>query len=119
MEVTMTTFISPIPPDGGSIVIGAPDAQFLALIAGVILSLIFSYVPGLSVRFDALKREYKRLAMLVLLAMISAVLYGGICAGVFVAEGVVCGSGGLLIVVKLFVQAAVANQTAYSLAGKK
>lgn len=35
----------------------------LAAVAGVVLSLAFSYVPGLSGWFDGLRGEYKRLIM--------------------------------------------------------
>ena len=56
-------------------------AVSLALIAGTVLSLLFSYVPGMNVWFAGLEGTIKRLIMLVILLLVSVAIYGLSCAG--------------------------------------
>lgn len=90
--------------------------ETLAMIAGVILSLIFSYVPGARAWFDQYASESKRLIMLILLAITSVGAFGLACAGVI--SGIACTMPGVVDVVWAFVQAVIANQAAYSISPK-
>lgn len=91
-----------------------PD--WLAMVAGVVLSLLFSYVPGLSTKFQSLDPTYKRLIMLALLLVVAVGVFGLSCAGVI--SGVLCDRNGVVAVVEAFVLAAMANQAMYQLSPK-
>jgi hypothetical protein len=88
-----------------------PDA--LALIAGVVLTLIFSYVPGLATWFAAKDSTFKRLFMLGLLVLTALAIFGLSCASVL--TGVTCDKPGALQMITIFVLAVIANQSAYSI----
>lgn len=95
-------------------VILTPD--WLAMVAGVILSLLFSYVPGLNTKFQSLDATYKRLVMLGLLLLVAVGVFGLSCAGI--VSGVACDRGGLVAVIQAFILAAMANQAMYQLSPK-
>ena len=88
----------------------------LAAGAGVLLSLAFSYIPGLSTKFAALAPEKKRLIMLGLLALVAGGSFGLACAGLLsslAGAAATCDRAGALGLVRTFVLAAVFNQGAY------
>jgi len=88
----------------------------LALIAGTVLSLLFSYGPGLRQKYDSLSPDYKRLVMLAALAVVTLGLYGASCAGVYdlpFVAGVECTRAGALGLFELFVSALIANQATF------
>lgn len=87
--------------------------EILSSLAGVILSLLFSYIPGLNVKFAALCAETKRLIMAGLLLLISAGIFGLSCGGILSA--VTCDQAGILRLVWMFVMAVVANQSTYQI----
>jgi len=93
------------------------NASDLSMLAGAILSLIFSYVPGLNNKFDELSAEYKRLVMLGLVILTAGAIYGLGCAGVSEDLGlaITCDKIGLLGLIKAILAAAVANQGTYGL----
>lgn len=86
-------------------------SELLGSIAGIVLSLVFSYVPGLSGKFAQLESSLKRLIMAALLLIVAAAAFGLSCAKVFAT--VECSEAGALGLVKVFVLALVANQSAY------
>lgn len=87
--------------------------ELISSIAGIILSLLFSYVPGLNAKFAALEPIYKRLAMLVLLFLTAAGIFGLSCAKLI--DAVTCDQEGIWGLIGLFIMAAIANQTTYML----
>ena len=91
--------------------------ETLVLVAGVILSLLFSYIPGLNVKFAALGSEVKRLIMLVLVVLVGGVAFLLSCTGLGEGLGIViaCTQGGALTLIQAIVLAAIGNQTAYML----
>lgn len=93
------------------------DADTLSLIAGAVLSLAFSYVPGLSGKFDQLAAEYKRLVMLGLVVLTAGVVYGLACADLAGELGlaVACDKAGAVSLVRAVILAMIANQGVYSL----
>lgn len=90
-------------------------ADTLALFAGVILSLLFSYIPGLNTWFAALEPAVKRLLMLALVLVVALGIVGLACAGLGADLGisVTCDKAGLLGVLRAFVLAMIANQGTY------
>jgi hypothetical protein len=93
------------------------SAETLAMAAGIILTLSFSYVPGLNTQFACLSPEYKRLIMLGLLILVSAGALGVACAGLGEVFGVTltCDEVGLTHLAKALVAAIVANQGVYAI----
>ena len=85
--------------------------ESLALLSGVILSLSFSYVPGLRQWYDGLDSDRKRLVMLAALFVGAAGSFGLSCAGY--ASYFVCTTAGAVDAVSIFLLAMVANQATY------
>ena len=93
------------------------SSQLLSLVAGTVLSLLFAYVPGLNTKFASLTGTVKRLIMLGLLALTAVSIYGLSCAGwVFGGISVTCDQAGIQKLIEVFILAAIANQSTYSIA---
>jgi len=95
-------------------------AEFVSSLAGVLLSLVFSYVPGAKQWYGALDGPRKRLVMLGFLALATALVLAVVCSGFGHDFGLVlaCDRSGFVAAVKAFGAAAVANQTTYLLSPK-
>ena len=93
-------------------------SEFLASTAGIVLSLLFSYIPKFSAWFDALEGNSKRLIMLASLFVTAAGIFGLACTGKF-DIAVACDLDGALGMFELFVLASIANQAAYKLTPRK
>lgn len=100
-------------------------------LAGAMLSLVFSYVPGVKEWFEGLDGTQKRLVMLGLLVLAAVMLMVLACSGLAVDFGVqaappestpvgvlACDRAGIVALVRAFLAAAVVNQTAYMLTPK-
>jgi hypothetical protein len=89
--------------------------ELLASIAAVLLSLFASYFPGFAAWFDGISPNAKRLLMLALLALTSLGSYGIACADLAAAFQIpaTCDPAGAVDLIKAFIAAIVANQTAY------
>lgn len=90
----------------------------IALFAGALLSFVFSYVPGLAPKFDALDATLKRGVMAAVLVVAAALIAGASCApmlaGLLPVEwAVTCDQPGLLVFGRALILALVANQGAY------
>lgn len=83
----------------------------IASLSGVILSLLFSYIPGLKDKYAALTADYKRLIMLGALLAVTLGIYGASCAGL--SAQVACDVDGAKSLLGFFISAAIANQAAY------
>ena len=96
-------------------------AETLTLFAGAILSLAFSYIPGLNTKFDALVPEYKRLIMAGLTLLVGAAVYGLACAGLAgqFSIPVTCDQAGLIGLLQAWVLTIIGNQAAYSLTPRR
>lgn len=86
-------------------------------VAGAILSLLFSYVPGLDGWYAGLEATHKRLVMLVLVVLVSAGIYGLGCYGL-ISTTVKCDQAGLMAAINVFFSVLVANQAAYLISAK-
>lgn len=89
------------------------NAEQLAAIAGLVLSLAFSYIPGLVDLYDPLDSIKKRLIMGALLVIVAVAVFGLSCAGVL--STVVCDRQGAIGLVMVLINALVANQAVYKL----
>lgn len=91
--------------------------SIVSLWAGILLSLIFSYVPGVKERFDARSATEKRLIMLAALLVVSIGLFAAACGKVLgnvpIIQTISCDQNGLVTVATYFVLALIANQAAY------
>jgi hypothetical protein len=89
----------------------------LTTIAGIVLSLFFSYVPGVNARFAALLPEYKRLIMLGLLLVTSLVIFGLSCWTATAPDlpGVTCDLPGAVDLFWTFLAAVIANQATFAI----
>ena len=76
--------------------------ETLTLISGAALSLFFSYVPGLNVKFAALSSDVKRLIMAGVLLVVSGAIFGISCAGYGSQIGIVldCSKDGAIELTK-------------------
>lgn len=96
------------------------SADTLSLITGTLLSLFFSYVPGIHNWYTNFEPTIKRLIMLGLLLLVSVSIYGFSCLG-WAAEwgiSITCNKTGLQTLIKQTVLAIIANQSIYSLSPK-
>ena len=94
------------------------NAEQLAMVSGVVLSLGFSYIPGLKGWFEKFEGDQKRLGMLIVLLLTSLGIFGLACTGRF-DLGVVCSVDGAMDLVEILIVAAVANQAAFQLTPKE
>ena len=95
-------------------------SETLVSISAIVLSLLFSYIPSLAEKFDALDGAYKRLVMLGLLVVVSATIFALSCTEYAMQLGinVSCTSEGAIGLLKLLIWAVMANQTAYAITPK-
>jgi hypothetical protein len=91
------------------------NAEQLTVIAGAILSLAFSYIPGLKSRYEPLSAEMKRLVMLGLLLLVVTGVFGLACSrfGAYLGITVACDEPGLVGLVWSLVLAVMANQSTH------
>ena len=97
------------------------SAEMLSAVAGIMLSLVFSYIPGVSDWFAALDGTRKRLVMLAALLAAAAGAAGLSCLGIAQVGGAAlpgCTQGGLQSILEALVVALVANQAAYLISPK-
>ena len=92
------------------------SAELLSSVAGIVLSLIFSYVPGVRTWYDQFNPDYKRLVMLVLLAVVAVGVFGLSCAWLY--QWVPCDQSCGVKLVEIFVMALIANQTTFLISPK-
>ena len=93
------------------------NSEQLAAVAGLVLSLAFSYVPGLSDWYGALEATRKRLVMAGLLLVVTVGVFGFSCGGL--ANIVTCDKAGAWALVNAFIAALVANQATYQITPRK
>lgn len=115
MLIFVLSAFSPLqeqPPPDLSVV--TPES--ISFIAGVALSLVFSYVPGLKQKYDGIQPDNKRLIMLGSLLLTALGIYGLSCAEIY--NLVACTSQGAWSMIEIFIAAALGNQTAFLLVPK-
>lgn len=97
------------------------SAESISLIAGTLLSLVFSYIPGAREWFAQFEPTVKRLFMLVLIIVSAGVVFGLACLGWGMELGISlsCDQAGLLGLVKQIVIAIIANQSVYAISPRR
>ncbi len=87
----------------------------LSAFVGVLLSLVFSYIPGLNKWYEGLATDLKRAIMGGLLIVTSAAIFGLSCAGLGPDLGVTvaCSKAGGIELLNVIIAALVANQSAF------
>jgi len=96
--------------------LSTPSPEMISFVAGIGISLIFSYVPKLKTAYDALDGDYKRLIMLLSLLVAAGAIYGLSCANIY--NLVPCTTAGAWLMVEYFILAAIGSQGAFLLAPK-
>ena len=92
----------------------------LSAIAGILLSLIFSYVPQVQEWYGAKDSKTQSLIMLGLLALVAVATYGISCAGWWPGlTSVTCDQAGIKSLIEAFVAAVIANQATYVISPQK
>jgi len=91
--------------------------EWIAGIAGAILPLIFSYIPGLKHLWEKLPGVYKRISMLVMLVIVTGAAYGVACVGWAPILGleINCDREGALTLINALLLAIMANQSVYEI----
>ena len=92
-------------------------AELLASIVAIVLSLLFSYIPGVKEWFDKLSKSRKQTVMGVLLIVVAATAFGLSCGSV-IDVGITCDKAGVLGLVGTLIAALIANQSIYSITKK-
>lgn len=87
--------------------------ETLSMIAGVVLTLLFSYVPGIAGWYQTFTAEKKSLVMLGLLVIVSIGAFSLSCAG-WIA-GLACTTVDLQRLVGCLLLAVIANQSVYKI----
>ena len=89
------------------------NAELLATLSGIALSLLFSYIPGFADWFAARDGIQKRLIMLGFLLAIAVAIFGLACAQAL--SYVTCDQPGAIAALNSFIAAAIANQATFAL----
>ncbi len=92
------------------------DSNQLAAVVGILLSLGFSYIPGLKVWFDGKSSDTKQAIMGLSLIVVAVSVFGLSCASVL--HSVSCTREGAIGFASVLVSALVANQSIYLLTKK-
>jgi hypothetical protein len=94
----------------------------LILIAGAILSLVFSYFPGLKSWYDNLASSNKQLVMLGVLIVVAGGIFGLSCAGVLAQLwpdfAVTCDVASVYTLIQYILLALVSNQATYAITNR-
>lgn len=95
--------------------------ETLALYSGVVLSLVFSYVPGIESKYKGLDVAWKQLVMLGLLVLVAIGIFSIACAGMAGDFGLTatCDKNGVVEIIKILIMASIANQATYKLSPRK
>lgn len=88
-------------------------SEQLAGLTGIVLQLLFEYLPGVSDWFGGLTAVTKRLTMAGLMAVTAVGVYFASCYTMWAA--VSCDNAGIMSLISAFVAALVANQGAHLL----
>lgn len=86
-------------------------------VAGVVLSLLFEYIPGFHQWYNALSNEWKKLIMLGVVTATSLGIFGLSCidSSLVLQTGITCDSHGAWALVASWIAAITANQGVHRL----
>jgi hypothetical protein len=89
----------------------------LSAAAGILLSLIFSYIPFVNDWYAPKDSQTKSLIMLLALAVVAGGAYGASCLGWWPV--VTCDKAGAKMLVEAFVAALISSQATYAISPKR
>ena len=89
------------------------SSELLAGISGVVLSLLFEYLPGLHDWYNDLVDGYQKLIMLAALILSAGGVFALACLGKY--DLVTCDVNGAWLLVEYFILAVIANQATHRL----
>jgi len=92
------------------------SVEVISSIAGIVVSLMFEYVPGLREKYNELSDNYQKLIMLVVLLSVVLGAFVLSCAGL--SSYYECSTAGLWDVVRAFIAALIANQSTHRILPK-
>lgn len=95
----------------------AVDAKVLAGIVGIIVSLLFTLIPGLKTWYDGLGK-WKGLFMFGLMLLVAGAMFGLSCVPSFPYPVFTCDVAGFWAFLTLLASALVSNQLTYLLTNK-
>lgn len=90
-------------------------SDFIAIIAGALLSLLFSYFPKLNTWYASLEEGTKKLIMLGALFLTVSGLFAAGCAGLININGFACDKATAINYVKMLMLAVIANQSVFKI----
>ena len=88
------------------------DAELLAGILAIAMSLAFSYIPGLRDLFEPLEGKWKQAIMGIGLIIVAGASFGLACGGI-ADIGLACDRSGALGLLDILIKALIANQSVY------
>lgn len=96
-------------------------SEQLSLFAGILLSLAFSYIPGLKEWFEQKDATLKRLIMAGALLAVTLLVFAGACGNLLgtLPLTVSCDQSGAVALATNFVLALVANQATFLISPKR
>ena len=92
------------------------SAELLSSVSGIVISLLFSYIPGLKEWFEPLANKYKQGIMGAVLVVVAGAWFGLGCAGI--VDGPACTKEGAMAAVTFLIHALISNQAAYLMTKK-
>ena len=93
-------------------------SETLILISSALLSLLFSYIPGLNVKFAELPDQTKKLVMAGMLLIVTGGIFGLACLGVLqdlFNVSITCERESAITLIRGFIFAVMANQGTFKL----
>jgi len=90
----------------------------LAGVAGMLLMLLFEYIPGFAGWFKELEAAQKRLTMLIMIVVVAVAIYGLGCIDSSPWQVVACTEQGAWDLVLMVITAIMSNQSGHSLLKK-
>lgn len=90
-----------------------PEA--LGLWAGTAITLLFSYLPGLNTWYAGKTDAFKRLFMLGVLVVITAMIVLGMCSGLLMVTNLTCHTASIGDLLNILILAIIANQAVFKI----
>lgn len=108
ISVAVLLVVNQILPEGWKL-----TSEILLGLSAIVLSLAFTYLPKLRVKFATLASHQKSLVNLVLVTLLAIVMFLGTCIELFLIPGLTCSTAGIRTLVIYIVIAVGGNQLAY------
>lgn len=91
--------------------------ETLSAVAGIVLSLLFSYLPGLDVWFAGLESKWKQSIMGVCILLVGSAAFALSCTTWGAAWGIelTCDQPGAQVIISTVIAALVSNQATYKI----